>query len=93
MFWKKGLNCFVIIATFSYICLQSLQNTLPWRTQVLYGNQREILQLVWVSTLATQAMRVVLGYTRMYTYFEGGRPTLASHSREMSPPCIAARNF
>jgi len=39
--------------------------------QVLYGNHRDILQLVWISTLATQAMRVVLGYTRMYTYFEG----------------------
>lgn len=63
------------------------------RRQVLYGNHRDILQLVWISTLATQAMRVVLGYTRMYTYFEGvsphdGRPAppRPGHSRHHASP-------
>lgn len=37
----------------------------------MYGNQRGVLQLVWVSSLVAQAIRVFLGYTRMYSYFEG----------------------
>ena len=49
--------------------VQNCRNGLLW--QVLNGKQGDALQLVWISSIGTQAMRVVLGYTRMYAHFEG----------------------
>mmetsp|Transcript_37032 Transcript_37032/g.88020 ORF Transcript_37032/g.88020 Transcript_37032/m.88020 type:complete len:437 (-) Transcript_37032:426-1736(-) len=37
--------------------------------QIVHGSQQ--LEIIWLSSLLAQAMRVVFGYTRMYSQFEG----------------------